>query len=207
MASDLTLGLMELSAVREMTNIGLGHATTALSQMTGKAFNMSVPDVESVALEQIPDLLGGGEARATGIYMPIEGDVSGHIAFLMNWESTLSLWRMLLGDAPWDPSQITEMEASALLEIGNIVNASFLNALSEMTGLSMHATPPYLAIEMSGAILDAIVVEACYSEHYALSIRTSITDYEGSMEGFFLYIPSVGGLRTIFKTLGIAEAA
>jgi chemotaxis protein CheC len=207
MASELTLGLMELSAVREMTNIGLGHATTALSQMTGKAFNMSVPDVESVALEEIPNLLGGSEAYAAGIYMPIDGDVNGHIAFLMTWESTQALWKMLLGDAPWDPGQITEMEASALLEIGNIVNGSFLNALSEMTGLAMHATPPYLAIEMSAAILQAIVVEASYSEHYALSIRTSITDFDQSMEGFFVYIPSVGGLRTIFTSLGIAEAA
>lgn len=207
MASDLTLGLMELSAVKEMTNIGLGHATTALSEMTGKAFTMSVPDVESISLEAIPELLGGAEEFSAGIYMPIEGDVSGHIAFLMPWSSVQSMWRMLLGTEPGDPSEISEMDASALLEVGNIINSSFLNALADMTELSMHATPPYLAVEMSAAILDAIVVEASSRDHVALAIRTVIHDLEGSMEGFFVYIPSIGGLRHLFSKLGIAEAA
>lgn len=207
MASDLTLGLMELSVVREMTNIGLGHATTALSDMTGRAFNMSVPDVESLSLEEIPTLLGGAESFSAGIYMPIEGDVSGHIAFLTPWASAQSLWKMLLGTFPASPDEISEMDASAILEIGNIINSSFLNAISDMTNLSMHATPPYFAVEMSAAILDAIVVEASAKDHVALAIRTVINDYEGSMEGFFVYIPSVGGLRHLFSTLGIAEAA
>jgi chemotaxis protein CheC len=207
MASDLTLGLMELSAIKEMTNIGLGHATTALSEMTGTSFDMSVPDVESVSLEAIPELLGGGEEFAAGIYMPIAGDVSGHIAFLMPWSSVQSLWRMLLGTEPADPTMISEMDASALLEVGNIINSSFLNALADMTNLSMHATPPFLAVEMSAAILDAIVVEASSRDHVALAIRTVIHDREGSMEGFFVYIPSVGGLRHLFAQLGIPEAA
>ncbi len=207
MASEMKLGLMELSAVKEMTNIGLGHATTALSEMTGKAFTMSVPHVESLAIEQIPDLLGGGEAFAAGIYMPIEGDVTGHIAFLMAWPSAQQLWKMILGTMPEDPLEISELDASALLEIGNIINSSFLNALSDMTGLSMYATPPYLAVEMSGAILDAVVVEASCNDHVALSIRTVISDLDGCLEGFFVYIPSVGGLRHLFSTLGIAEAA
>ena len=207
MASDITLGLMELSVVKEMTNIGLGHATSALSDMTGKAFNMSVPDVESLSLEEIPALLGGAESFSAGIYMPIEGDVSGHIAFLMPWPSAQSLWKMLLGTQPESPDDISEMDASAILEIGNIINSSFLNAISDMTNLSMHATPPFLAVEMSAAILDAIVVEASSRDHVALAIRTVINDYEGSMEGFFVYIPSIGGLRQIFSTLGLAEAA
>lgn len=207
MASDLELGLIELSAVKEMTNIGLGHATTALSTMTGKAFNMSVPDVESLALEKLPELLGGDEAFAAGIYMPIEGDMTGHIAFFMPWPSAQSLWRMLLGSMPPSPFEISDLDASALLEIGNIINSSFLNAIADMTGLALHATPPYLAIEMAAAILDAIVVEASSNDHVALAIRTLINDMEGSLEGFFVYIPSIGGLRHLFTKLGIAEAA
>lgn len=207
MASEISLGLMELSVVRELTNIGLGHATTSLSEMTGRSFTINVPDVESLSLERIPELLGGGEAYAAGIYMPIEGDVTGHIAFLLPWPSVQSLWKMLLGTEPRDPSEISEMDASALLEIGNIINGSFLSAIADMTNLSMHATPPYLAIEMSAAILDAIVVEASSKDHLALAIRTNITDAEGSLEGFFVYIPSIGGLKHLFASLGIAEAA
>jgi len=207
MASELKLGLMELSVVKEMTNIGLGNATTALAEMTGKAFNMSIPEVESISLEEIPGLLGGVEQFAAGIYMPIEGDVSGHIGFLLPWPSVQTLWRLLLGSEPSEPHEVSEMDASTILEIGNIINGSFLNAIADMTNLSMHATPPLLAIEMTGAILDTIAVEASAYDHVALAIRTVISDFEGSFEGFFVYIPSVGGLRTLFSSLGIAEAA
>jgi len=207
MANELKLGLMELSVVKEMTNIGLGNATTALANMTGKAFNMSVPEVESIGLEEIPALLGGEEQFAAGIYMPIEGDVSGHIGFLLPWPSVQALWKLLLGAEPMEPHEVGEMEASTIMEIGNIINGSFLNAISDMTNLSMHATPPLLAIEMTGAILDTIAVEASSKDHVALAIRTVISDYEGGFEGFFVYIPSVGGLRTLFSSLGIAEAA
>jgi chemotaxis protein CheC len=198
---------MELSVVKEMTNIGLGHATKALADMTGKAFNMSVPEVESISLEELPTILGGSETFAAGIYMPIEGDVSGHMGFILPWPSVQTLWRMLLGVEPGSPEEISELDASAILEIGNIINSSFLNAIADMTSLSMHATPPMLAIEMVGSILDAIVVEASSKDHVALAIRTLITDYEGAFEGFFVYIPSLGGLRTLFASLGIAEAA
>lgn len=207
MASELKLGLMELSVVKEMTNIGLGNATTALAEMTSKAFNMSIPEVESISLEEIPGLLGGVEQFAAGIYMPIEGDVSGHIGFLLPWPSVQALWRLLLGAEPAAPEDVSEMDASTILEIGNIINGSFLNAIADMTNLSMHATPPLLAIEMTGAILDTIAVEASAYDHVALAIRCVISDYEGSFEGFFVYIPSVGGLRTLFASLGIAEAA
>lgn len=202
-----SLGLMELSAVRELSNIGLGHATTALSELTQRPFNMTVPNAESVAMDDIPERLGSDEQAFVGIYMPIEGEIGGHMAFLFPWASAQSLWRMLLGSAPESPAEVDEMYASATLEVGNIINSSFLNAISDMTGASLHATPPLMAIEMASAILQAIVSEASYRDHVALSIQTEIYDENGSVDGTFFYIPTVGGLHTLFARLGIAEAA
>jgi chemotaxis protein CheC len=207
MASEMKLGPVEFSAVREITNIGLGHATKALSDMTGRAFTMSVPDIESLTLEEVPEMLGGSEYQAAGIYMPIGGDFTGHIAFLMSWPCAQALWRMVRGSGPQSSLEVSEMDASAMLEIGNVLIGSFLNALSDSAGLSMVATPPYLAVEMSSAILDSIVCEASIGEHVALALRTQIHDTEGAMEGFFVFIPSVGGLKHVFATLGIQEAA
>lgn len=202
----LKLGLLELSAVREMANIGLGHATTALASLTGRSFNMNVPYAESVALTALPKMLGS-DALYTGIYMPVDSEIGGHMAFMFPWDSAQQLWSMLLGQAPETPDQVGEMEASALIEVGNIINGSFLNALSGMTGIQMLATPPSLAIDMSVVILDAIVTEASIGEHAALTIETEIFDEARSTKGTFLYIPTVEGLRKLFGALGIQEAA
>ena len=203
----LNLGLMQLSAVKELANIGLGHATTSIAEMTQQPFYMSVPHAASIALEEIPLLMGGREELTVGIYMTVNGEVDGHIAFLYPWHSAQFFWRLLLGKAPENMEDVGELEASVMLELGNIINSSFLNAISDMSELPLHATPPLVSIEMAAAILQSIVLQACETDYAALSIETRIYDDSGEAEGFFLFIPTVGGLHKLFAKLGIPEAA
>jgi chemotaxis protein CheC len=203
----LQLGLMANSVVRELANIGLAHATTALAELTGKSFDMDVPEVESVALERLPEILGDPNALTVATYMAITGDVTGHIAFLMPWKSAEQLWLMMTGEAPEGPESVSEFQASMALEVGNMVNAGLLNAIADMTGLSLHATPPRVSMDMSAAVVASIVCEASYVDSVALSIQTEIYDASHRVSGFFVYIPSVGGLRSIFQSLGVLEAA
>lgn len=201
-------GLMEMSAIREMSNIGLGHATTALANVTGKAFNMEVPNVETMTLEQVPFMMGDPEAVAVGICMPIEGDISGHTAFLFPWESAQALWKMLIGYAPETPDQIDELAASAMLEIGNIVSSSFLNAISDLSGLKLHATPPMVSVDLVYTIAATIVAEAEIGEAVALALETRLYGLEDSaITGYFLCVPTMSGLNQLFSALGIPEAA
>lgn len=202
------LGLLETSAVKEMANIGLGSAMTALSQMTGRFFNMTIPRVETVNLDDIPDLMGDPMGVAVGIYMPVEGDVEGHMGFLFPWDSACELWKMLVGTSPETPGDVEELHASVALEIGNIINSSFLNAISDMTGLKLHATPPLVSLDLTASIASSIVVEALTSEVVALAIETQLFEIEReSVTGFFVFIPTLDGLTKLFQGLGIPEAA
>lgn len=203
----IQLGPLGESVVREMGNIGLGHAATALASMTGKSYGITIPEVEAVPLEEIPMRLGGGEQCTAGIYMPIVGQCAGHIAFLMPWECAQSLIQMLIGSAPKTPDDIGELEASVMLEVGNMINGSFLAALSDMSGLHMEATPPQLCVDMCGAVLESVVAQASYADHAALTVKTQITDDLHEIEGFFVFIPTVEGLQLFFSSLGIPEAA
>lgn len=200
-------GLMEMSVVHEMANIGLGHATTALSEMTGRSFNMSVPRVDSVPVSNLMDMLGGPEALCLGVFMPMEGDIEGHIAFLFPWPSAQRLWDMLIGSHPDDPSQVADLESSAMLEIGNIMNSSFLNAIADMASLRIQATPPLVSVEMACAIIQSIVAEAVQGDVVALCIETCIFDSAEGTQGYFVCIPTVAGLERLFVSLGLSEAA
>lgn len=206
-AESLKLGLMQLSAIRELANIGLGHAMTSLSVLTGRPFNMTVPYAENVALTSIPQMIGDGDGLTVGIYMPVEGDIEGHMAFLFPWESACRIWTMLLGAPPTGPEEVSELEASAMIEVGNIINSSFLNAISDMTEYKLHATPPFVAVDQASSILSAVVTEASTEEHAALAIETEILDENEMASGIFLYIPTVGGLKMLFNAFGILEAA
>jgi chemotaxis protein CheC len=203
----MSMGVMANSVVRELANIGLAHATTSLAELTGRKFDMAVPEVESVALESLPAHLGTPDELSVVSYMSVDGDVGGHIAFLMPWVSAQALWRMMLGESPENPEEVGELHASVVLEMGNIVIAGLLNAIADMTTLELHATPPRVSMDMTAAVVASIVCEASFVDSVALSIQTEITDNSHVVRGFFIYIPTVGGLRAVFQSLGIQEAA
>lgn len=202
-----SLGLLQLSAVHEMANIGLGHAVTALTDLTGRSFNMSIPNVDTAPVSKVTELIGDPEQISVGILMPFEGDAEGYTAFLFPWESAQNLWKMLLGEAPNSPDELNELHASAMLETGNIINSNFLNALADMTNLKMHATPPMVSVDMVCSIAASIACEAETRESIALAIETSIYNEDGETSGCFLCIPTKDALEKLFAQLGISEAA
>ena len=200
--------LFERSAVNEMANIGLGHAMTALSDLTGHSFNMTVPSVEAISLENVTKLLGDSDEVVVCIYMAFGGDVRGHLAFILPWESAQRLWEMLLGKAPKDISEIDELAASAMLETGNIINSSFMDAIAEMTDLRIHATPPLVSVDSCCSIVSSIVVEADLGDSFALAIKTKIFETKcESTEGYFLCIPEKASIELFFEQLKVRTSA
>lgn len=202
-----TMSALQKSAVQEVCNIGLGHAAQAISSMTGRSFNISVPQIDRIPLEQVVRYLGGPEQTLLAVYMPFSGGAEGHLSFLFPWEDAQELWKMVLGTAPETPELVTELEESAILEIGNILNGSFLNAIGTMTDLTLKVGFPSAGIEMAQSIVSQLVIEAELSDSMALAVETAIFDTEQKTKGYFLFIPSNSGLTTILEKLGVAEAA
>lgn len=201
------LSSIQISAVKEIANIGLGHSAISLSEMTGKTFHLSVPDVDAMPVQRVTTLLGGAEELTVGVYMHFEGDVQGSLALVFPWASAQSLWRLLFGTAPESYDAVEMLEASAMIEIGNILNSHFLNAISSMTDLELHSTPPVVGIDAAYPIIQTIVVEAEIQDAIALTVETSIYNDEEGISGYFLFIPSRTGLQKVLDLLCGAEAA
>ena len=52
-----------------------------------------------------------------------------------------------------EDEEFTEMEVSALEEIGNIIAGAYLSSLSTLTNLKINSSIPYMSIDMAGALL------------------------------------------------------
>jgi len=60
-----------------MAREGIQHAVEGLSEMTGQTITVTQPTVSLVPLYQIPNLLGGPENKAVGVYLRAEGEMAG----------------------------------------------------------------------------------------------------------------------------------
>src|SRR5438128_2109597 len=74
---------LQIDALREVANIGAGHAATALSQLTNRKIMISVPQINIVRLEEVPDLLGNPQDVVAAVLMHMLGDLTGRTLLLL----------------------------------------------------------------------------------------------------------------------------
>jgi len=206
-ADPYALDALQLDALREVGNIGAGTAAASLSQMTGQPVAMGVPRVSVVPIEEVPAAVGGEERTVVAVYLQVVGDAPGHIIFIMESDSARDVCGVLLGGMPAGepgPHGFSEMELSALQEIGNIMTGSYLRALSDLTGLHLEPTPPALGVDMAAALLSAVVAEVAQSTDLALLIETAFAEEDHPALGFFAFIPEPRSLEVVLRGLGLA---
>lgn len=193
---------MHYDLLKELGNIGAGNATTALAQMLNKKLDMKVPRVDLVGFDRLPSVICGEEELVVGIYLMLSDDVDGSMMFLLPEESAHSLVDQLMGREPGNCEPFSEMDFSALQEIGNIITGSYLSALSSLTNLTIGASVPYMAIDMAAAILSVPAIEFGRVGDKALLIETEFGD-DITINGYFILIPALDSYDKILTSLGL----
>lgn len=201
----LSLNDFQLSVLREIGNIGAGHAATALSVLTGKEIDMNVPNVHVVPLQEIDEVIGGAEQLVVGIFLRLEGDITGSMFLMLTVESAKMLLNILTG---YDLRQdgFSEMDLSALQEIGNILGGSYLSAFSDFTKVNIHASVPAIAIDMAGAMLNIAVMYVGMYSDMALVVDTEFWQGNKTVDSHFFFLPDPGSIKAIFAALGVDYA-
>ncbi|MFB5759704.1 chemotaxis protein CheC [Paenibacillus medicaginis] len=192
-----------MDVLKEVGNIGAGNAATALSRLLNKPIDMGVPKVQLLPFEAIADKVGGPEQLVVTIFFRVEGDAPGNLFFILAPEAAKGLLQRLAGIESEDADSFTDMEQSALSEIGNILAGSYLSSLADFTKLSMYPTVPGLAMDMAGAILSYGLLQFGQMGDDALLIDTSFLEGQNHIEGQFFLIPDPESFEKIFESLGV----
>lgn len=195
----LELTPLQLDALREVGNIGVGNSATALSQLLNKKVDMTVPNINVVPFERIYEEVGS-DRLVVGILVRVLGDTPGNILFVFDNDSALSIIKDLTGI---DGVEIDEMGMSALCEIGNIISTSYMNAISRFTNLNLMPSVPAVTNDMLSAILSTVFIESGQYDEYVLDIETSFIQEGTNLSGNFYYVPMPGSLEKILSSLGI----
>lgn len=195
---------VQFDVLREIGNIGAGNATTALSQMINARVEMKVPNVELLEFKELSELVGGAENIVVGILFTLEGNVEGMMMFMLERMAARHLVNVLMGyPEEVKNTEFTEMELSALNEIGNIISGAYLSSLSTLTSMTIASSIPYMAIDMAGAILSVPAIEFGKIGDKALLIETEFGDEIMMVNGYFILIPTLDSYGAILSSLGL----
>ena len=188
--------------LRELGNIGAGNATTALAEMLQCKVDMSVPKVGLLEFKEVGTAMGGEEQIMAGIYLGVEGDITGSIMFLLEKNSARFLVSKLMG-MEMEGDDFSEMEFSALKEVGNIITGAYLNSLSSLTNLKIFPTIPDIAVDMAGAIMSVPAIQFGAVGDKMLLIQTQFFD-DVAIDGYFILIPDMESYSKILSALGMS---
>lgn len=192
----------QYDVLKEIGNIGAGNATTALACMLNEKIDMSVPKVTLIPFNRMADVFGSEETILAGILLGLEGDVNGMMMFLLHEESAHHLVNAMLGNPIDKADAFSEIEMSALCEIGNIIAGSYLSAMSGLTGLKIVASIPYPAIDMAGALLSLPATEYGKIGDKVLLIQTQFGEHD-FVNGYFVMVPELESYEKILSSLGL----
>jgi chemotaxis protein CheC len=148
---------IQLDALREVANIGCGHAVNALARLVGgRTVNLSVPRAVLAAAADVAEMLGGAEAPVVAAKLGMEGQLRGVLLLVMPREDSAALEALLLRrqDAP------AEERESALSEAANIVASACLSAIGTLTGWRLLPSVPELVRGAAGLVVSRAVTEA-----------------------------------------------
>jgi chemotaxis protein CheC len=201
-----SLKALQLDALKEVANIGAGHAATALSQMIGGTIMISVPTINISRLEEIPPQVAEPDEPVAAVLMHMLGDLTGRTMLIFPRASALRIAELMMHKPPHSSSDFGEMEQSAIKEAGNILSSAYMNALSEFIHLMLLPSPPSLAIDMSTAVLTTAYLQFSTEKDYVFCVESEfmMTDLSEKLRGFFLLLPDPASLQAILRAVRVA---
>jgi chemotaxis protein CheC len=128
----------------------------------------------------------------------MEGDLDGHLMIMLQQESARRVVDMLMEQPAGTTVELDEIGLSGLAEMGNVCGSSFMNAISDRTGLTIVPTTPTVVIDMAGAILQSIVTELYLNGDEVLMVETG---FNGDVPGHFLLMPNQDSMAKLIAAL------
>jgi chemotaxis protein CheC len=201
-----TLTPLQLDALREVANMGAGHAATALSQMTGGTIMISVPRLNITRLGEVPPEFGTGEEPVAAVLLDMLGDLTGRTLLVFPKPTVMRMAELMLRRPAGSSVALGELERSAIKEAGNILSGAYLNALSDFMGMVLLPSPPTLVIDRSGEILTPARLGESYTSEYVFVVETEfyMQDLQERLRGFFFLLPDPASLHAILRAVRLA---
>jgi chemotaxis protein CheC len=200
------LQAVQLDALREVENIGAGHAATALSQMTNRRIMISVPKVSVTRLEDVGDLFGEPSPVVAAILLHMLGDLTGRTLLVFPEPAARRLCDLLLRREPGTTTGFGDLEQSSLKEAGNILCGAFMTALSSFMGMMLLPSVPVLLVDVATAVITSAYLDFGSERDYVLCVETAFQfgSEEGGLRGHFLLVPDLASLRAILQAVRLS---
>lgn len=190
------LSPLEIDALTEIFNIGIGRAANSLNKMISQPVDLTIPAIEILPNSAAKDKLSlANEEEISAVVQRFQGDFNGQALLMFSKKNGLQLVSTLLGNKV--PAEaLSELEQDSLVEIGNVIlNACFgtvINFLKSSISIDM---PQFL----QGDINKVYVVSSI--NDWSLYIKVKFTLPHENIDGYITFIMDITSLEVFQESV------
>ena len=199
------LDALELDTLKEIGSIGTGNAATALSALIGQEVRITMPEVRIMGYNEAIDWIGGPEEITAGVLVKLGGQINGIMLGVQQLDFANLILDHMLHKTVADYSELQEIEKSAMVEVGNIMISTFINALSELAQVKIDLTVPAFTVDMQGAIIAVPMAEYGGQSDYIMTIGGDFVCQGKQVPCRLLLSPDIRSLNVLLRKLGVSD--
>ncbi len=192
MDDNIQLSELQHDAIIELLNIGMGKAAASLSLMVNEEVKLSIPRLELLTRQQAANHLNTQpQQRIVAIKQYFHGSFWGEALLLFKLENSLELVRILIKDKL--PSDlITELEADALMEVGNIILSACLSSLANNLTQELSNDLPLF---VTGTVVEIFEMNASQKNEVIMLLRMDFTLQIKNIDAYVAFILDVPSIK------------
>jgi chemotaxis protein CheC len=196
----MDLSELQLDALKEVINTGVGCAAGSLNELVGAPISLTVPEVEVLPLEEAGQRVAAfGWTRVASVQLSFTGPLEGNVALVFPYDSAVRLVSLLTGDEGGNPD-VDGVRAATLEETGNIVLNGVVGSISNLLNGQISFSIPYYS-ERGGLPSRFAGLESSGSLQVVIA-RARFVVAESEIEGeIFLFLELIA-LQNLLSALG-----
>jgi chemotaxis protein CheC len=197
----LHLSSVQIEAMKEVANIGAGHAATALSEMLNEPIHIGIPSAEILTLANLAERLSLHGHLVNAVHIQVLGEAPCRIVVLFEKAQALGFVSIFMGLTPDDESIPAPIIESTIKEVANIIGGSYLTALTELTGIVLvGSVPSFSSGTTKNAFLDLRDVPG---DQEVLYVQTSLNKGGSLISGEVILIPENKSIDPLLSVFGL----
>jgi len=193
----IKLNELELDALGEIFNHGVGQAAHALSQLAGENVSLTVPRIESISKRELTRQLNSqGAGRICAVRQEFSGVVNTDTLLMFPFEHSLRLVQMIIGnDIPLE--QVREMEQESLSEIGNILLNSVVASVADMLLIEFEGGLPTVEV----GEVSAVLCSDGSNDDLVLSLQINFEIASREIQGYLVFLLDLPSSETLMTKI------
>ena len=195
--------LENLESLKELGDNSASMVVESLSEMLCMAVEMDVSAVHVDTIKSIPDILKLTSDAIVGAYVGFSGKLSGTVLTILSIESAREMADIMLAGMDEDDPQdyLTEMQESAILEIGNILTSPFIDVMADALSLELTQSPPAIACNTLGSLI-SLSMDGASESDLAIVFNSALHVVDQNINCNILMLPDPDNVEAMIRDIG-----